>query len=652
MAQMPTAAVPTPVPLHPLSPLTGDEIKAARQIVFDSGRAAVANDALRFAYVALCDPPKEVVRAVDSGEPGASARLDRQVRMVLLQGPEADVVEAVVSVTGGEVVRWEVVEDVRPPLQIEEAYAAQLALAECEEWNAALDRRGVVDRSLVQVDPWPAGTFGLEHEKRRRITKCLAYLRESADDNGYARPLEGLLAIVDMGRGEVLEVLDYGTVPIPPTSGSYYPEHNGPLRTDLKPLSITQPEGPSFEVDGNLVKWQKWSLRVNMDPLEGLVLSTIGYEDGGRVRPIVYRASVSEMVVPYGHPSPMHWWKSAFDAGEWGLGRMANSLTLGCDCLGEIHYFDDVFADERGKPHTKSNAICMHEEDYSILWKHVDMVSGRSEVRRSRRLVVSSIATVGNYEYGFYWYFYLDGTMQLEVKLTGIMSTMAVEGDDPGEHARMVAPGLAAPYHQHLFNVRLDIEIDGPDNAVFEVDAVPSPTGDGNPVGSAFGTTTTLLETELRARRSADPSRSRTWRIANRNRHNGLGQPTAYKLLPSATPTLLAGPESSIGRRAAFAAHNLWVTPFSPEERRAAGDYPNQHEGGAGLPAWTARDRDVVDTDIVLWHSFGITHIPRPEDWPVMPVEYTGFSLIPFGFFDRNPALDVPPSSDGDHCHA
>ena len=649
---MSPTTVPTPVSPHPLSPLTGDEMKTARQIVFDSGRATVANEALRFAYVGLCDPPKEVVRAVDSGEPGAAARIDRQVRMVLLQGPEADVVEADVSVTRGEVVRWEVVEDVRPPLQMEEAYAAQLALEACEEWNAALDRRGVEDRSLVQVDPWPAGTFGLEHEKRRRITKCLAYLRESPDDNGYARPLEGLLAIVDLGRGEVLEVLDYGTVPVPPTSGSYYPEHNGPLRTDLKPLSITQPEGPSFVVDGNLVKWQKWSLRVNMDPLEGLVLSTIGYEDGGRVRPIVYRASVSEMVVPYGDPSPMHQWKSAFDTGEWGLGRMANSLTLGCDCLGEIHYFDDVFADERGKPHTRSNAICMHEEDYSILWKHVDMVSGRTEVRRSRRLVVSSIATVGNYEYGFYWYFYLDGTMQLEVKLTGIMSTMAVAGNDPGDHARMVAPGLAAPYHQHLFNVRIDIEVDGPENTVYEVDAVPSPPGEGNPVGSAFGTMTTLLESELGARRNADPSRSRTWRIANRSRRNGLGQPTAYKLLPAATPTLLAGPESSIGRRAAFAAHNLWVTPFSPDERRAAGDYPNQHAGGAGLPTWTSRDRDLVDTDVVLWHTFGITHIPRPEDWPVMPVEYTGFSLVPFGFFDRNPALDVPPSSDGDHCHA
>jgi primary-amine oxidase len=291
----------------------------------------------------------------------------------------------------------------------------------------------------------------------------------------------------------------------------------------------------------------------------------------------------------------------------------------------------------------------MHEEDYGILWKHVDLVSGRTEVRRSRRLVVSSVATVGNYEYGFYWYFYLDGTMQLEVKLTGIMSTMAVGDDGPGEHARMIAPGLAAPLHQHLFNVRLDMEVDGPDNAVFEVDTMPSGSGDHNPWDNAFVSTATLLESELEARRDVDPSRSRSWRIANRSCRNGLGEPTAFKLLPGATPTLLADPVSSVGRRATFAAHNLWVTPFREDERRAAGDYPNQHAGGAGLPEWTAQDRPLVDTDVVLWHSFGVTHVPRPEDWPVMPVEYTGFALVPFGFFDRNPALDVPPSAA--HCH-
>ncbi|HEY6471598.1 MAG TPA: primary-amine oxidase [Acidimicrobiales bacterium] len=645
---MPSSSAPQ-VP-HPLAPLTGDEIIAGREIVGASGRAAVPADALRFAYVGLCDPPKDLVRAFDRGE---QVDVDRRVRIVLLEGPVADVTEVIVSVTRGEVDRWEVVRDVRPPLQFEESIHVLAALHDNAEWNAALERRGVVDRSLVQIDPWPAGTFALAHEEGRRITRCLAFLRESADDNGYARPLEGLMAFVDMGRGEVLEVVDLGVVPLPPKSGSYYPEDNGPLRTDLKPLEITQPEGPSFEVDGNLVRWQKWSLRLGMDPLEGLVLYTVGYEDGGHVRPILYRASVSEMVVPYGSPDPLHAWKSAFDAGEWGLGRMANSLTLGCDCLGEIRYFDDVWADEKGKPRTRANAICMHEEDYGILWKHVDMVSGRTEVRRSRRLVVSSIATVGNYEYGFYWYFYLDGTLQLEVKLTGIMSTMAVADGDAGEHAKMVAPGLAAPYHQHMFNVRLDLEVDGPDNAVYEVDAASSgaPGTPENPWGNVFGTTATLLESELAARRDVDPSRSRTWRIANRSARNGVGEATAYKLLPASTPTLLAHPDSSVGRRAAFATHNLWVTPFDPEERRAAGDYPNQHRGGAGLPEWTAQDRPIVDTDVVLWHTFGVTHIPRPEDWPVMPVEYTGFTLVPFGFFDRNPALDVPPSADhcGDH---
>ncbi|HEV3367375.1 MAG TPA: primary-amine oxidase, partial [Acidimicrobiales bacterium] len=621
-------------PLHPLAPLAGDEITRARQIVADSGRTSIPAAEVRYAYVALCEPPKDLVRAFDRGE---DVTVDRRVRLQLLQGPEANVTEAIISVTRGEVDLWREVPGVRPGLQMEDAMATLVALHEHADWNAALVRRGIEDTSLVQIDPWPAGTFGVAHEEGRRIFRCLAYLRDSTDDNGYARPLEGLMAYVDGGRGEVLEVVDLGVVPFPPQGGSYYPEHNGPLRADLRPLTITQPEGPSFTVEGNLVRWQKWSMRVGMDPHEGLVLHTIGYEDAGGVRPLIYRASVSEMVVPYGHPGPMHAWKSAFDAGEWGLGRMANSLTLGCDCLGEIHYFDDVFADEHGKPRTRANAICMHEEDYGILWKHVDLPSGRTEVRRSRRLVISSIATVGNYEYGFYWYFYLDGTVQLEVKLSGIMSTMGVDGDDPGPNANMIAPGLAAPYHQHMFNVRLDIEIDGPDNSVFEVDTLPSPPGEDNPWNNAFAPTATRLDSELAARRRVDPSRSRIWKIANRSKTNAVGQPTAYKLLPASTPTLLADPASSVGRRAAFAAENLWVTPFDEEERRAAGEYPNQSSGGEGLPAWTARDRAIVDTDIVLWHSFGVTHLPRPEDWPVMPVEYTGFSLIPVGFFDRNP---------------
>jgi primary-amine oxidase len=276
------------------------------------------------------------------------------------------------------------------------------------------------------------------------------------------------------------------------------------------------------------------------------------------------------------------------------------------------------------------------------------MNTGHVEVRRSRRLVVSSISTVGNYEYGFYWYFYLDGTIQLEVKLTGIMSTQAVAPGQDLPFASMVAPGLAAPVHQHLFCARLDLEVDGPVNEAYEVSVEPLPTSGDNPWGNAFQPRTVRLETELGARRDVDPARARHWRFVNPDSSNGLGRPVAYKLLPGGTPTLHAQPDSSVGKRAGFARHNLWVTPYTPEERRAAGDYPNQHSGGDGLPGWTEADRSLLGTDIVAWYTFGVTHLPRPEDWPVMPVEYCGFHLIPVGFFDQNPSLNVPPPAA--HC--
>ena len=408
-------------------------------------------------------------------------------------------------------------------------------------------------------------------------------------------------------------MLDYGVVPLPDETGSYYPEDHEPLRSDLLPLDIAQPDGPSFTIDTNLICWQRWSLRVSMDPHDGLVLHAIGYEDGGQVRPILHRASISEMVVPYGDPGPMHGWKNAFDVGEWGLGRMANSLTLGCDCLGVIAYLDVTLASEQGDPYVVPNAVCIHEEDHGILWKHQDLLAGRTEVRRSRRLVISSIATVGNYEYGFYWYFYLDGSMQLEIKLTGILSTQALAPGEKSAYATPIAPGLAAPVHQHLFCARLDVEVGGAVNEVHEVSCVALPVGDANPWSNAFVSLDTRLESELQARRDIDPAASRHWKFVNPKVHNRLGNPIAYKLVPGATPTLLARPESSVGRRAAFARHNLWVTPYTPDERRGAGDYPNQHAGGDGLPLWTAADRSLIDTSIVAWHTFGVTHVPRPQ---------------------------------------
>jgi primary-amine oxidase len=631
--------------LHPLDPITADEITAAVALI--AGDDRYETDFV-FAHVRLHEPDKSVVVARD---PGTS--VDREVEALLVPPGRLEAIDVVVSVTAAEIRSWTVHDGMRPALLFGEAFAAIVGVKEHPEWQAAMRRRGIDDFDQVQIDPWPAGSFGSPHEEGRRISRCISYLRAETTDNGYAQPIEGVLAFFDSGAGRVLEVVDLGIVPMPADRGHYLPHKIGPLRDDLKPLEIVQPEGPSFEVDGHHVRWSRWSFRVGFDPYEGLVLHTVAYHDGDRVRPVLHRASISEMVVPYGDPGEMHGWKNAFDAGEWGLGRMANSLQLGCDCLGVIHYFDAVLATEQGEPYTVEHAICMHEEDYGILWKHHDLHGGTDETRRSRRLVVSFIATVGNYEYGFYWYFYLDGNIQLEVKLTGIVSPMAITPGEQPEFANVIAPGIAAPHHQHLFSARLDLDVDGPTNTVYEVDAEVVPPGPDNPWGNAFRPQVNALTHELAARRETNSAKSRTWRVVNPSSRNALGQPVGYKLAPTtSTPTMLASPESSVGRRAGFARHNLWVTPYAPDERRAAGEFPNQHEGGDGLPRWTAADRPLEDTDVVLWYTFGVTHFVRPEDWPVMPVEYTGFVLMPVGFFDRNPALDVAPSSSEGSCHA
>lgn len=636
---------------HPLEPLTSEEIAAAVGVLRDK---RALPETVRFSYVVLHEPDKDALDAFES----SGTPVDRCADAVLIDRATGVVSEAVVSLRSRDVVSFVDVPDVQPALLFEDCLEAILAVKEDARWQDAMRRRGITDLDSVQLDPWPAGRFGDHLEYGRRLTRVVAYVRHDKDDNGYAHPIEGVLVYYDFHAHEVVQVDDYGITPIPAECSNYDPDSLGaPLRTDRRPLEITQPDGPSFTVEGHEVRWQRWRFRVSMHPMHGLVLHALGYEDGGRVRPILHRAALSEMVVPYGHPSPMQAWKNAFDAGEWGLGRMVNSLALGCDCLGVIRYFDAAMTTETGDPYVVEKAICLHEEDYGILWKHVDMHTGNVEVRRRRRLVVSSIHTVGNYEYGFYWYLYEDGMVQHEVKLTGIMQTMAVDPRVDGNGvssngdglrcAEMIAPGLAAPNHQHLFNFRLDFDVDGTTNSVYEVDVEALPTGSDNPLANSFVTKPTLLARESDAQRVVDPARSRTWKIVNPRRTNRLGQPVGYKLIPGSTPTLLASPDSSISRRATFATKNLWVTPFARDEMRAAGEYPNQHAGGAGLPEWTAHDRAIADTDVVVWYTFGVTHIPRPEDWPVMPVEYAGFTLVPVGFFDRNPSLDVAPQ---EHC--
>lgn len=625
-------------PRHPLAPLHPEEMQRVVALITADPRIPAL---IRFVYVTLEEPPKEQVLG-----PAGAGDLERLALAVVYDRTQRLPLEVVVSLSLDTVRSVTPRPGMHPAILREEFQADAAAVKDDARWQAAMQRRGIRDFDLVEVHPWPAGNPGLAVDlEQRRIARAVTTMREHCVDNPFTRPIEGVVAVVDRDTHEVVEVLDEEVVPIPPYEGRYDALATGPAREDLRGLHIVQPQGPSFTVDDHEIHWQRWSFRISLHPLEALVLHAVTYRDGDKERSVCYRAGLSEMVVPYGDPAPAHWWMAAFDAGEVMIGALANSLALGCDCLGEIRYVDAPFVQADGSVTITRQAICIHEEDYGILWKHTDHGSGTTEVRRSRRLVVSCIATVGNYEYGFFWYFYQDGTIQMEVKLTGIMQFKALSPGVEDPFSPTVAPGLGAPNHQHFFNFRLDMDVDGTANCVYEVEAEPIATGPENPWGNAFRVRQTLLASESGAQRDVDFARGRYWVVVNESVRNAHGGPVGYKLVPGTTTGLLVQPDCSVAKRAAFANHALWVTPYSPDERHAAGDYPNQHPGGDGLPRWTKTDRRTADTDIVLWYSFGTLHLPRPEDWPVMPVEYAGFSLKPVGFFSTNPALDVAPSA-------
>ncbi len=623
---------------HPLDPLSADEIVRASAIISEH---LGSPESLRFLLLAALEP----VKGAHDGPRCAEA--------VCIDIDSGLTTEVVVDLDAAAVRSAVERPDVQPPALFEEYERADAAIRADQGWRAAMRGRGLseaqIDLSFIHL--WPTGNFGSQWETDHRILKGIVYLRDEPDDNAYGRPVEGLIAVVDLSEQRVLEVIDEPS-PAPAASSLRFDhDHGGPHREDLKSLDIVQPEGPSFTLEGHLLKWQKWQMRVSLHPREGLVLHKIGYEDDSRLRPICYRASLAEMVVPYGDASVGHYFKNAFDSGECGIGRLVNSLELGCDCLGEIAYLDGVVTDERGGARTIKNAICIHEEDAGLLWKHTyrypDERGTQSWLRRSRRLVVSSIATVDNYDYGFYWYFYQDGSWEHEVKATGIVQTMAIDDDDPLATRNRIAPRLAGVHHQHFLSFRLDMEVDGPQNTVYEVDTVPLPLGPENPYHNTFTAQATPIRDESQSGREVNSSAARHWRISNDALENSIGEPPAYALTPGATISMMADERSMIAQRAAFARKQLWVTAYDASERYPGGDYPAQSDPGLGIPAWIAANRPLAQSDVVLWYTVGMNHIVRPEDWPVMPVQRAGFSMKPWGFFAHNPGLDVPMP---DHC--
>jgi primary-amine oxidase len=670
-------------------PLTAEEISQAADIIRVHEKAGTNGDSLkklRFTAISLKEPSKVDILAAQTSEEPLS--ITRQVEAVTLNPMTGLASEFVVDLATMEVVKSKTLPPGTQPLFTPDDLTLVETMIQGNEAVAAAlkERYGIDDMTKVACDPWSMNMACEEDwaltkwrtnpdyntdttiptDVPARLVQVFMYHRQygkTLEDNHYAHPID-IVPIIDINAMKLIKIEGMDRLPpkIPTESVQYHRDllsMNSYLETTwrndtLKTLNISQPDGPSFTVSKeNVVEWQKWSFQVGFNYREGLVLYNLSF-DG---RPVVDRAALVEMAVPYADITQPGRRKCAFDVGDYGLGYCANSLELGCDCLGHIHYFDAVLPDSGGKPILKKKAICMHEEDQGILWKHVEFRNGHNESRRARELVVSSIATVVNYEYLLYWRLKQDGSIDFNIKLSGELSTNLLSAEEePGHphHGVMVSPNVNAQIHQHMFCVRLDMAVDGRDNVVSEVDVVPVPLDPiKNPWGNAFVPVETVLESERTAIRTADATKARVWKIANASKKNPInGQPTAYKLIPftrgPAQPVMLTDPSSAVGKKGAFANANLWVTPYTEDQRFPAGEYTPQGDGSVGLPDWTAQNRSLLgqSNGLVLWHSFGVCHVPRIEDFPVMPCEITGFTLKPDNFFSGNPTIDLAPEKN------
>ena len=625
-----------------LAPLAKDEILAAVQILKQA--AKVSNDS-RFSLITLREPSKQEVL-----DPRPGSEPDREAFVVVYERSSNQTFEAIVDLSSRKVSSWKEIHGVQPSYLTEDTKIVEDAVRADPRWQEAMRKRGISDLSKLRIDDWAGGYFGDPKESGFRFRRAVSYYGGDPSVSTFATgPVEGVVVYVNLNTKKVFKFTDTGVVPRPKSAITPGSEESNHAREPLKRLQIIQPDGTNFRVQNNEVSWQNWRFRFALNGREGLVLYTVGYEDRGKLRPILYRGSLSEMVVPYGDPSEAWYFRNAFDEGEDSMGRYANSLEPEVDAPSNATFFDATLADETGVPFVIPRAVALYERDGGLLWKHFDRDNNQNNSQRSRELVLSWIATVGNYDYGFNWIFHQDGTLEMRVLLTGIMETKGVDlaselhnSASDMAYGHLVEPNLLAVHHQHFFNFRLDMDVDGTKNSVVEMNTAAETANPGNRYKSAFVMKGTALRSEAEAHRNVNLASSRKWEVVNSSVRNSVGASTGYILVPEENSVPYAAPDSWLRKRAGFINAHFWATAYDPTQLYAAGFYANQSRGDDGLPVWIRANRSLQDSDVVIWYTLGVTHIPRPEEWPIMTVHPAGFRLVPDGFFDHNPAADVP----------
>lgn len=640
---------------HPLDPLTKDEMQEAIRILKAEGKFQKSSSLV---FVGVLEPTKEEILLFTPGD-----EIPRKAFAIIYDIKLNETNEAIVDLDANKTISWKLRPGVQPMQLEEDTPIGVELLAANEEWRKGLERRGVKSMDDVHMEMFVVGNpIGITNPQKDRLLRAYPYYRIRGN-NSFGEPIEGLSALINLTRRKV-EVRDTNNViPLAGIHANYLSAKEvGELRKPAKPLITTQPEGPSFEIRGHELRWQRWRMRFELDAREGLVLHTVAYEDDGKLRKVLHRAAISEVSVPYGAPGPDWAWRGPIDEGEYGLGRLTTPLRPGHEVPSHATVLDDPYVNSVGELKVKPGAMAIWEQDGGILWEHHDDDADRTSTRRGRQLVIAHMFTLGNYDYFTQWLFNQDGSIEVRLTLNGDVLAQGVpnetcevcdqEPDAEGvvspkgveRYGTLVAPNIVGINHQHFFCFRLDFDVDGRQNRVYEMNVRPVSEGRGFDQQNTFILEKTLLRKEEEARRDLDEKSNRCWKVVNRASKGYLGHFPGYRLDPATNAYPYSHEDSFNRKRAGFLANHFWATKFSNEEKFAAGDYPTSSFGGEGLPAWSDKT-SIVDEDVVVWYTVGITHTPRVEDWPVMPSAQMGFKIIPDAFFRRNPALDLPEAA-------
>lgn len=623
---------------HPLDPLSEEEIKTVRKTLLDS---KAASRYAMFSFITLLEPKKDDVLSFKAGEP-----IVRKAKVYYSEPKTNETIEAIVNVDS-KAVESRVLIKKQGGIGPDDQKIAERLLRVDPAWQAALKKRGI-DPLDAAIGAMPNRGYVDKKPDGSRYILAVTFV----DDRIQPGEVQNLLALVNVTKRKVEWLRDGGgsTLRSDVEDGPWNPERLAPTRPAPKPLKTTQPDGATWTMAGNEIRWQNWRFRIGADPRVGLVLYTVGYEDAGKFRSILYRASLSELFVPYGDPNYLmvHW----FDAGEFGMDTaFPSSFVPMNDAPENAKLLPVISNDESGRPRTLPGSIAIYERDGGVLWRH------GGDSRRARDLVVASIHQAGNYDYTFSWIFHQDGSLEMQVDLSGFVETRNVERDkDPDsrhtgtsqeQYGTLVAPHIEASNHQHFFSFRLDMDVDGPvKNQIYEMNVEPADRK-ANPQPNGMAMKETLLRTESAAQRDVNMSAHRCWKIVNPGIRNKYNQPSAYMLLPGETAVPYSAPDSYLRKTSRFTEHQLWATPYNPIQLYAAGDYVFDGDPTDGLAIWTKANRPIEFEDIVLYYTVGVTHVPRVEDWPIMATHHAGFKLVPAGFFSSNPAIGVPANKEG-----